>query len=1256
MNRIVTRIVFVLASLAFALGASAQSANYKIHKYDSNDGGILMDITPNGKWGIITLGTSAGGGTATPKLYNVDTEEVISVEYQNRTFNIGAVSDDGNIVVGSFLGRPAALNRAKNEITIFPLRPLWQNGSLTAVTPDGKWAVGGYNGYNGQIAGDDELNHDYYYSPLYVNIETGDTIATPNLPKKDMAHLDQHAMTFTNITADGRYIIGQMSWYIMQPQSGFVFIYDTTAKSYEALGYIEHDNSDWEPKFPNMHHIEGTTLSPDGHWLAGLAYMSKTQDGNSFNQEYGVPFLYDMKTKDLTVYDEVESNNITVGAVDNAGTIFGNPDTGSPLRDFRVLYQGKYWITLAQICKQQYGFSFTEKTGYERTGTVSSVSGDGSRVVCFPDPLGESYCFDFGKSVEEVCDGIDLLDNYSITPASGSVFSQISTIEINFGRHVQVLGTGKNVHLYKEDGTKVADGLTAGNQGLSLKTGSKTTVNAVFRTRALEEGVKYYVSVDAGAISVGNDETRINKEIRVNYVGRKNGPVEFVKSLPENHAKIRQIDASAAYILLTFDCPVKVTENGSAYIERVADGSRMATLTINEGNTEETKNQLLLYPTAAVYLHDGLEYKVVLEAGSVSDYAGSAVSLNEKIELQYHGTYLREVTTDAVIFGDDFSDPATSFATWLRFEGDHHTPLASMQNWQFDADNMPWQFGLADDDTYSNMYAASHSLYAPSAQSDDWMMTPQLMIPDDGKATLEFDAQNYMANKNDVLKLYVFEEDFEIPVLNSAWMEDVREKSVLLDEVTLTSGESQEKTEGEWTHYKYDLSKWAGKNIYIAFVNQNNNQSAIFVDNVYVQREVFYSIVFRNVESVVNQSSIAISGALQVLTAETVNSICLTLKDASGAEVSKVEWPISGNVNGREIPFAFDKELLLKFGAANKYSVDIQIGDKKDTYNSEIVNLSFEPVKRVVLEEMTGIDCPNCPQGILTIEKCEKAFGDQFIPISIHTYDGDPYMGNMQGYSTFLGLNGAPSARINRVKGTYYPMGSVGSDYYDTNPASPVWYDIVAQQLSVPALADITLKAVQSEDGQTINYEAGLRYAISAENQDVSLLLVVLEDGLKNYQANNLGSLTNSIFGEWGLGGLNSGAYAYPVMHNDVARLLVGQTMSGTKGLFPAAIEAGKTYTAELSSTYPKAIEDVHNASVVAMLIDSQSGEVINAVKTKVTPNSTAIAELAQPSASSVADVYSLSGVLVRKSLPQSELKSLPAGIYLHGGKKIIVR
>lgn len=1230
------------------LAQQATPPAYQLFRYDSNDGGIFWNLTDNGEWGIIQLGSVSGGGTATPKLYNTATQEAFEVRYQNKVISISDVTDDGNIVVGSYQGVPVAYNRATDVLTRFPLRANWAWGELSCVTPDGKWAVGMYNGYTAGFDPDSDLSGDYYFSPLMVNVETGDTLALPGLPKLDMAHLDQHAMTFNAISPDGRYVMGQMDWYIMQPISGFTFIYDTHEHTYTVIGFDESDTEPWQAQFPYMHHIESAVMSPNGRYIGGMAYMAKPQaNSDFFMNEYGCPFRYDIQTGELQVFDDGDSNNMSVGAITDDGTIFGNPDTGSPLRNFRVFYRDLFWISFSQICQQVYGFNFLERTGYEYTGTILGTTHDGQRFATFVDPLGESYMFDFGAPVNNICAGIDLLNNYTVSPEAGAEFALISNIEINFGRNVQVLGSGQNVHLYKTDGTLVYTGLSSG--GLTMKTGSKNTVVASFRTRPLEAGTDYELVIDAGAVAVSGDATITNREIRIPYSGRNNGPVQLVKATPADHAELRQIDNTSAYILLDFDARIRVTDSPLAYLERTDDGSRVATLSIAAGTTDATSRQLLLVPTTTLYLYAGEQYRLVVEAGSVSDRTGSASSLNERIELTYHGSYVREAANDVILFADDFNQPAVSLSNWLQFEGDHRKPTATMQAWGFDTDNTPWNYSLRDDETTTDYFAGSHSSYQTPGKSDDWMITPQIAVPLDGKAELSFDAQSYLNNRQDYLTLYVYENRRVLSYLNTSIMNDIRQHAVRLDSILLSPGQQAEQTAGEWTHYNYSLSRWAGKDIYIAFANLNTNQSAIFVDNVSVERQLNFTIGFTNRDRVVAQSQISIAGQLTVLCDETVGQTSLTLRDEDGTAIATTSWDYIP-AKGQPVSFAFDQPLPLALGREVPYTIDVQIGQKADQYRGTIVNLAFEPVKRVVLEEMTGNTCVNCPLGIVAIEQCHRAFGDRFIPIGIHSYTGDNLGSYFSDYSDFLGLPGAPLARINRLPAIYSPMSRQGDEfYYHDVPDEELWYDVVSTELDRLTTADLAISASLSRDGKTLTFEPSLRYALDADNQQLSLLVVVTEDGVESFQLNGFSSMPSETLADW----CNDGPYAeyavYPYVHDHVARAIVGQTFGGTIGVFPAELQSATTYTTRFTADCPASILDTNRLHAVAILIDAQSGLVVNAAQCDVITDAEQGIQAIDTDVPATA-LFTLDGLRVDATQP------LTPGIYVRGGQKVLIR
>lgn len=1276
MKQLINRTLLIISVLFLAVGsAMADAPNYKISKWHPNDGGIFTSISADGKWGVINLGMSGGDKTikCPSRLYDIDNDKDYTLTFMGHDVHISAVSNvdaEGFITIaGSMSGKAITCKYDTNTNTVsalkgYDLDPRCKASSLTAITPDGKYAVG----VQSNQSDTDEDIESAIYMTLFIDIDNGKTIPTPGLPERNLAGSDEHAIKFTGITPDARYIVGEKDWYIMQPNCPLTFLYDTVEHTYKVIGFTGTPGH-YLGITDGLHHIEEAVLSPNGKYMTGSAYVAHEQEGTMFYNEYHTPFFYNLETGSFINFDDNDSQNIIGRACDNQGNIYGSPENGSPLRNFKIFYKQKYWIPFTQICQQIYGFNFSQKTGFEFSGTPLGVSGDGHRFVAFSDPSeAESYAFDFGAPFETIADGIDLLSNYTATPESGSIFSRLQTVEINFGRSVQILGRGNtHVHLYKGN-KKIADGLntTGANGGISMKQNSKTTVLFRMFPQILEDGSDYTLVIDAGTVALANDETMTSREIRIAYKGRKDGPVQVISSAPADGSKLSQLNSSTSYILLDFDCPVLLSDNYDAYVERLEEGgtkTRVATLSLAPGNTSETKKQLLLYPTSAIYLYDGLNYKVTLAPGSVSDYSTidseNNVSFNEEWSMTIAGSYIREIANETTLFSDNFNDPNASQAKWLLYDGDKKESMYEMKDWGFTTtDATPWIFVTHDSEESSDYYATSHSLYTQSGQSDDWMMTTQLAMPADGKAILSFDAQRYRINKDDHLKIYVIPEDHNVSYLNDNNMARLREEAVLLDDILPPSGDSEEKTEGEWQHYTYSLSDYAGKNVYIAFVNDNNNKSAVFVDNVVVEKEIVYTIGFSNEERVVNKPNINIAGNFTIKTKEFKSgAVTLILRNAGGDEVSRIEWPaVSGAVINRALPFSFANPLPLVNGKENKYSIDIvfngkDVNDKDyqrtETFQSAILNLAFAPTKRVVLEEMTGITCPNCPQGIIAIEACERQYKDQFIPVSIHSYDGDDLGAQFRPYTSFLGLSGAPSARINRIvpnaanSGIFAPMCRIGSTYYYDNAEMELWYNIVAAELDKLATCDVNVSAHYTSDQQQIKVNADVKYALDTEQQ-LSVFLLVLEDGIESYQENNFCQTESEALGEWGLGGNFGDYYAFPVIHNDVVRAAVGQTFAGTIGLLPQQFEASKVYTAELGANTPDAIDNKDNVNVVVMLIDTQSGEIVNAAKAHVTPD-TGIADIVSDVNANDA-VYSISGMRINGSLP--------AGIYIKGGKK----
>ena len=133
---------------------------------------------------------------------------------------------------------------------------------------------------------------------------------------------------------------------------------------------------------------------------------------------------------------------------------------------------------------------------------------------------------------------------------------------------------------------------------------------------------------------------------------------------------------------------------------------------------------------------------------------------------------MREVLQGSM-FNDAFDNISQSLFLWMRYEGDHNKPMSQMQALEFDADNQPWNFSIRESDEGANYCMASHSMYAPSGRSDDWAVTPQIVIPDE-RCYLEFDAQSYHFAKSDSLTVIVYESEENYGALNAETIDKIK--------------------------------------------------------------------------------------------------------------------------------------------------------------------------------------------------------------------------------------------------------------------------------------------------------------------------------------------------------------------------------------------------------------------------------------------------------------------------------------------------
>lgn len=412
------------------------------------------------------------------------------------------------------------------------------------------------------------------------------------------------------------------------------------------------------------------------------------------------PMVYNTETGKYKYFNSQEDNDLLICCIDNEGNLYGSaPGTSSPVRDWRVCVDN-VWYPFDLILKQRYGIEYSDYTGYDNTGTLWSASADTKTLSSMVSPQGESYVVTMPETMTEACRAINLLNNYTATPAAGSNFSNVAVVKVTFTHEITVLGNKDCAVLKNAEGA-----VQRKSMGFAVDKTNPKVLIVTFRNTEMKAGEKYTVEIPAETVALTKNTDKQNDIITINYVGRENVPVKMQTAFPENNAEIARIDNTSNPVILTFDTNISVSENAKASLVQL-DGENEKT--ICSLSVLSNENQVALMPAASQYLYKGSQYKVVLEADSLTDVSGSSKSANEQIVLNYTGTYERQISTsDATLFSDNFSTPDQSYKNFMRYEGDHNTPTAAMKKIGFDKDNTPWLFKAKDNNDSKNYFAAS---------------------------------------------------------------------------------------------------------------------------------------------------------------------------------------------------------------------------------------------------------------------------------------------------------------------------------------------------------------------------------------------------------------------------------------------------------------------------------------------------------------------------------------------------------------------
>jgi hypothetical protein len=346
----------------------------------------------------------------------------------------------------------------------------------------------------------------------------------------------------------------------------------------------------------------------------------------------------------------------------------------------------------------------------------------------------------------------------------------------------------------------------------------------------------------------------------------------------------------------------------------------------------------------------------------------------------------------------------------------------------------------------------------------------------------------------------------------------------------------------------------------------------------------------------VNPGNINITGRITNSGVVPINSIDVTWTDGLGATNTD-------NITGINIPFGstyiFSHSSQLNVLAGESYDITVQITLPNDSDLSDnslsmsIAGLTFNPNKITIGEEKTGEWCGWCPRGAVAMAEMANSNPNDFIGIAVHS--GDPMA--VSAYDANIG--------------NYIPGGYPGAGVDRVVEGDPSTFLQMHNQRK-NSLSPAEVHASGFYDGNNIYTTVSAKFAVKTSD-NLRLAAVLIGDNISGsgqanfYSGGGSGTMIMPNSGSMPGYNFSSGPQVVnPFYHDHVALALGNNQINGMPGSLPNNINANDSltydYTFSQSSSW-----DMSKLHIVGMLIDPNTGEILNAGKGNLFPGSVSI-------------------------------------------------
>lgn len=383
----------------------------------------------------------------------------------------------------------------------------------------------------------------------------------------------------------------------------------------------------------------------------------------------------------------------------------------------------------------------------------------------------------------------------------------------------------------------------------------------------------------------------------------------------------------------------------------------------------------------------------------------------------------------------------------------------------------------------------------------------------------------------------------------------------------------------------FNITSYIGQTIYVSYRHFDcNDQYFLIIDNV-------------NVKSLASNDVQLVSAKLNRYAAmNSTNTLNLTVKNTGINPVTNLT--INWNDGETDHIVTVNKNIAVGATGTVNHPTTVQystVVDKNITITITQVNgvadsfpanntgakkfntVSQASKKRVLIEEGTGTWCGWCPRGAVALDYMDANFADDYVGVAVH--NGDPMV--LTAYDNGADFSGFPGMNVDRVVlGADVSQGSMSSNVNSR------------KTLTTP----VSIEANGSVTGSNIIINANATFRTNLSSANYRLGVIISENNVTGTasgykQTNYYAGGNNGPMG--GYESLPSSVPANQMVYQHVGRALLGG-YQGQVDSVPANITDGQTITYTFNYTVP-ATSNINNMHAVIVLIDQETGEVLNA-------------------------------------------------------------